>query len=326
MRTRLGWCIGLGAALLGFAALPAAAQASLIAAAGDVACAPNSVLRNGGEASPDHCRSSDTASLLGQRPYSAILPLGDLINGEDVTLSAYLSSYEPHWGRFRSISHPAVGNHEYDDGLGAQGYWDYWNGPGVIEGQGGTRGMGWYAYDVGRWRLIALNSNCGQVSCGALSRQVRWLRRELWRNHERCVLAYFHHPRFSSGFYAEPNRTRGFWKTLYRGGADVVLNGHDHLYERFAPQRPSGLLDRRRGVSQFTVGTGGWALFGILGPALNSRFLSNSRFGVLQMWLGRKTYAWSFLTAPEGNPIDQGRLGCHNNIDQSRQPRRRGSG
>ncbi|MGH2981932.1 MAG: metallophosphoesterase family protein, partial [Solirubrobacterales bacterium] len=174
--------------LTGTLAIASRAQARvapLIAAAGDIACAPINGGYNDGEGNALGCRQKDTAELLAQKPYAAVLPLGDLVNGEDVSLDAFLTAYEPTWGRFRAISHPAIGNHEYDDWAGATGYWDYWNGVGVVDGAAGVRGQGWYAYDVGPWRLIALNSNCTLVGCYYSSDQGRWLRRELKRNSDR---------------------------------------------------------------------------------------------------------------------------------------------
>jgi acid phosphatase type 7 len=297
---------------------PAGAPPSpVIAAAGDIACAPSNPRYNDGIGTQDSCRQHDTASLLDQGSYSAVLPLGDLINGEDDTLAGFRAAYEPTWGRYRAISRPAIGNHEYED-AGATGYWDYWNGVGVTDGPAGVRARGWYAWDLGSWRLIALNSNCDIVACSWSSRQNRWLRAELHRNTNRCTLAYFHHPRFSSGHFESPGRTRSFWRALYRGGADVVLNGHDHLYERFAPQRPSGRIDRRRGVTQFTVGTGGFFLFGIDALAPNSSFLSNGEFGILAMSLGDGGFGWQFLTMPSNLPIDEGIGKCRNRIDLPR--------
>ncbi|MGH2980513.1 MAG: metallophosphoesterase family protein, partial [Solirubrobacterales bacterium] len=171
-----------------------------------------------------------------------------------------------------------------------------------------------------------LNSNCTLVECGHFSGQGAWLRRQLERNSDRCVLAYMHHARFSSGVYGSRSQTRGLWKALYRGGADVVLNGHEHIYERFGPQRPSGRLDRRRGVHQFTVGTGGWYLFPIIALAGHSRFAWNGGFGILTMRLRPHSLGWSFLSAPTGASVDHGKLRCHNDLDLPREPRRRRSG
>ncbi|MEK6278373.1 MAG: metallophosphoesterase [Actinomycetota bacterium] len=307
--------------LLGSAAFAAPTQAKpapLIAAAGDIACGPNNPRYNGGFGTFNSCQQLATSNLLLGRPYAAILPLGDIVYDDNGSLASYYASYSPTWGRFKRATHPAIGNHEYDDGLGGQGYWDYFNGIGDNEGRAGVRGQGWYAYNVGSWRLIALNSNCDFVACARTSRQIRFLERELEEHPDRCVLAYFHHPRFTSGLYEEIGDTRAIWRALYRGGADVVLNGHDHIYERFAPQRPSGIRDWRTGISQFSVGTGGYFLFPVgVPPQPNSQFTFNGDFGILNMRLGHKRYGWSFVTAGSRTSIDSGRRGCH------REPKRR---
>jgi hypothetical protein len=317
---RAGWRAYAPTALLALALLaltvaaPAAAKkrrAPVIAAAGDIACAPNNPRYDGGSGTFNSCQQLWTSNLLGSRLLSAVLPLGDLQYDDNGSLGSFLAAYEPTWGRWRAASHPVIGNHEYDDGLGAQGYWDYWNGPGVGIGQAGVRGQGWYSYDLGSWHLVALNSNCDFVSCLGSSRQLRWLRHDLQDHARRCVLAYMHHPRFSSGLNEEPGDTRALWKALYQGGADVVLNGHEHIYERFAPQRPSGILDYRRGISQFTDGTGGYFLHAIAEPrAPNSEFAYDQSFGVLFMRLAFKQYGWSFVNT-SGTPVDHGKRVCH---------------
>jgi acid phosphatase type 7 len=300
--------------LLVILALASAAQARQppqIAAAGDIACGPNNPRFNSGFGTSNSCQELLTSNLLAGRSLSAVLPLGDLQYDNNGSLDSFLASYQPTWGRWHAASHPVIGNHEYDDGLGAQGYWDYWNGVGVGVGAAGVRGQGWYSYDVGSWHLIALNSNCDEVSCFGSSRQLKWLRQDLSDHPRRCVLAYMHHPRFSSGIYEEPGDTRALWKALYQGGADVVLNGHEHIYERFAPQRPSGIVDHKRGITQFTVGTGGYFLFPISMPRVpHSQFAYNQSFGVLFMRLGVKRYGWSFVDV-FGHTIDVGSRACH---------------
>jgi hypothetical protein len=289
----------------------AAKRAPLIAAAGDIACAPANPRYNGGLGTFNSCQQRATSNLLQSRNFSAILPLGDLVYDENGSLASYFSAYEPTWGRFRAASRPVIGNHEYDDGLGGQGYWDYWDGVGASNGRAGVRGQGWYSYNLGSWHLIALNSNCDFVTCRNTGRQIRWLRNDLEANSKRCILAYMHHPRFSSGLYEKRGDTRALWKTLYRGKADVVLNGHDHLYERFAPQRPSGIRDWHGGISQFTVGTGGYFLFPVgIPPQPNSQFTFNGSFGILVMKLARQRFGWSFLTAPSARSIDRGSRRC----------------
>ena len=314
MRPRGEWAGAAAVVLASMLSLVIAASAHarsapLIAAAGDVACGDNNPRYNGGGGTFNSCQQLLTSNLMVQRPLSAVLPLGDLQYDQSGSLESFLTSYDPTWGRLRSISHPVVGNHEYDDGLRAQGYWDYWNGVGQGDGPAGARGRGWYSFNLGSWHLVALNSNCDRVSCFGSSRQLRWLRRDLHEHRRRCVLAYMHHPRFSSGLYEELGDTRALWRALYRGRADVVLDGHDHLYERFAPQRPSGVADPSRGISQFTVGTGGYFLFPIIAPVPNSEFAYNENFGVLFMRLRPRSYGWSFVNV-FGQTVDHGRRGC----------------
>jgi hypothetical protein len=322
---------GIRAFLLGVVlslAVTAGAEASpapTIAAAGDIACGSNNPRFNGGGGTPNSCQQLLTSNLMVQRPLSAVLPLGDLAYDQNGSLESFLTSYEPTWGRLRAISHPVIGNHEYDDGLGAQGYWDYWDGVGAGDGPAGVRGRGWYSFDLGSWHLVALNSNCDYVSCLGSSRQLRWLRNDLHEHRQSCVLAYMHHPRFSSGLYEELGDTRALWRALYRGRADVVLNGHDHLYERFAPQRPSGILDTVQGISQFTVGTGGYFLFPIIAPVTNSEFAYNQAFGVLFMTLGEKQYGWSFVNV-FGQTVDHGKRGCTRAEPPRRRRHRHGGG
>jgi hypothetical protein len=300
----------LALALLVPAASAAAKGAPLIAAAGDIACGSNNPRFNGGLGTFNSCQELATSNLLQGKSLAAVLILGDLQYDENGSLESYFTSYDPTWGRWKSASHPAIGNHEYDDALGAQGYFDYWDGVGGATGPAGVRGEGWYSFDVGSWHLIALNSNCDQVGCGGRSRQIRWLREDLHEHRSSCVLAFMHQPRFSSGMYEEPADTGGLWRALYRGRADVVLNGHDHIYERFAPSRPSGIVDPAKGITQFTVGTGGYFLFPTVPPSpTNSEFVENTSFGVMFMRLARDSFGWSFV-GTGGNVIDHGRRLC----------------
>jgi hypothetical protein len=283
----------------------------LIAAAGDIACGTNNPRYNRGLGSAAGCQQLWTSNLLADRGLSAVLPLGDLQYDGGGTLESFLGSYAPTWGRWRTISHPAIGNHEYDDQQGGEGYWDYWNGAGVRNGRAGHRHRGWYSFDRGSWHLVALNSNCDIVSCRAHSRQLKWLRKNLRHSKGHCVLAYMHHPHFSSGLHEEYQDTGRLWNALYRLGADVVLNGHDHIYERFAPQRPSGVLDRRRGISEFTVGTGGYYLFSIRSPRVaHSQFATADTYGVLFMRLEQRSFGWSFVNV-SGQAVDEGQRPCH---------------
>jgi hypothetical protein len=158
--------------------------------------------------------------------------------------------------------------------------------------------------------VIALNSNCGIVSCARGSAQERWLRTTLAHNRTRCTLAYWHHPRFSSGLHGDDTGVTPFWQALYAYGADVVLNGHDHVYERFAPQTPSGRLDRRRGIREFVVGTGGRSLYPFVGSAPNTEARNDTTYGVLRLQLGATGYSWRFVGVPGSAFTDAGSASC----------------
>ena len=276
--------------------------AALVAAAGDIACAPSDPNFNAGAGTAAACAQRATSNLVLRRGYDAVLALGDLQYpfGSEADFRA---SYQGSWGRLLEITHPVPGNHEFADEAGA-GYFDYF-GP-----RAGARGRGWYALDIGSWRVIALNSNCDVVRCGHGSPQTTWLRRELRRHPRPCVLAFMHHPRFSSGRRHGPSpMVRPLWRALFRGGADVVLSAHEHLYERFAPLDSAGKVDRRRGMTEFVVGTGGKSLyrFGRVRPQSRARVRA---FGVLELRLGRGRFGWRFVPV-RGPGGDSGQRSCH---------------
>ena len=253
---------GLASASVCLCVLTARARADpLIAAAGDIACDTTSEFFNGGVGTADRCRQKYTSDLLVQAAPTAVLTLGD--NQYHVgSLSDFNASFDPSWGRLKPIIHPAVGNHEYGTG-GARGYFDYFNGPGNQSGPAGERDKGYYSFDIAGWHLIALNSECERIArgaaangCAARSPQESSLRTDLAAHPSACTLAYWHSPRFNSGFRGNHPQTHAFWQALREAGADIVLNGDAHHYERFAPQDPSGNLDLA-GIREFVVGTGG---------------------------------------------------------------------
>ena len=234
-----------------------------------------------------------TVAVLGDNAY------------ERGSVAEYADCYGPTWGRHKARTRPAIGNHEYGT-AGAAGHWDYWG------DAAGPPGQGYYSYELGAWHVVVLNSNCSIVSCAAGSPQERWLRTDLASHPAACTLAYFHHPRFSSGArHGGTPRVQPLWQALYEAGAEVVLAGHEHIYERFTPQTPAGRADEARGIRQFTVGTGGRALsgFGMLVP--NSELRDSSTFGVLRLTLGTSSYGWEFLPVPGGALRDAGAGACH---------------
>jgi hypothetical protein len=230
---------------------PAAAQTPdpVLLAAGDLVCGT-------GTPAGTPCKHAATAALVAPIAPAAVLLLGD-VQYENATLADFNTYFAPTWGLHKASSWPAAGNHEYQT-AGAACYFDYFNGVGVQNGRAGERGKGYYSFGLGAWHLIALNSNCGSVGgCGAGSPREQWLRADLAANPTACTLAYWHHPRFSSGSNGNNSSMQAIWQALYDGGADLVLAEHDHDYERFAPQSGSGALDTARGIRSFVVGTGG---------------------------------------------------------------------
>lgn len=276
----------------------------VIGAAGDIACDPNNPLFNGGHGSPSHCRAADTKRLLVHMRADVVLALGDT-QYDDGQRWKYRRSYALSWGRLRGRTRPAPGNHEYAASSRAKGYFSYFG------ARAGRAGRGWYSYNLGAWHMVALNSNCSIVGCGRGSRQYRWLKRDLAQHRRSCTLAYWHHPRYSSGPHRNDPDVAPFWKVLYRRGADVILNGHDHLYERFALIRPDGRRDATHGLRQFTIGTGGSQLYPFGTIQRNSKARWSHSFGVLRMELRPRSYVWRFFTVGGSRFNDRGDGYCH---------------
>lgn len=244
-----------------------------------------------------------TAALLDANP-GTVLTLGDTVY-EGGTAEEFARCYAPSWGRHLGRTRPAPGNHDYGNGR-ATAYFDYF---GDVAGE---RDKGWYSFDVGRWHLVALNSNCTIVGgCGAGSEQERWLRADLAAHPSRCTLAYWHHARFSSGLHGSNPVTAGLWLALEDAGADVVLTGHDHDYERFAPLAPDGRPTTTGGIRQFVVGTGGRSLYPFGVPVAGSEVRSAAAFGVLQLTLRDENYDWRFLPVAGSKFTDSGSDACH---------------
>jgi acid phosphatase type 7 len=260
--------------------------AVVVVAAGDIACpgAPCDGER-------------ETAREIRKIEPKAVLPLGDLQypNG---SFANFQASYDRTWGTFKGRTHPAPGNHEYET-PGAAGYYRYF-------GQRAHPPLGYYSFDLGAWHLVALNANCDAIDC---AREQRWLGRNLRHDHSLCQLAYWHQPRFSSGPHGSDPAYSGFWNTLYRFGADVVLNGHDHDYERFAKLAPNEHFSGR-GIREFVVGTGGASHYAFGPPVPGSQVRVANRSGVLRMRLSATSYNWSFVDI-SGKVRDSGSTACH---------------
>lgn len=294
-------------ATLALGAASAHAADPVIAAAGDIACDPADPYYYNGLGDATHCRQGYVSNLLVNAGLAAVLPLGDL-QYDSASYADFQTSYHPSWGRVKSISRPALGNHEPGS---ASGYFDYFNGKGVKSGPAGERGKGYYSFNIGAWHLVALNSNCARVSCAAGSQQERWLRADLAANQTTCTLAYWHHPRFSSGHDGNNSFMQPLWKALNDGHVDVALTGHSHNYERFAPMDANGRLDRNRGIREFVVGTGGAFFTGVGSPKPNSEVRQNTTYGVLKITLSPTSYAWRFTPEAGKQFSDSGTGPCH---------------
>ncbi|MGH9011881.1 MAG: metallophosphoesterase family protein, partial [Acidimicrobiia bacterium] len=244
-----------------------------------------------------------TAKLLDNMP-GTVVTLGDAAytNG---TLSEFANCYDPTWGRHKARTTPALGNHEYVTS-GASGYFNYFG------AAAGDPTQGYYDYRLGAWHVIVLNSNCTAIGgCGAGSPQEQWLRNVLATSEAECTVAVFHHPRFSSGSVHGPNAAMSaFWQALYDYGADVVLNGHEHFYERFGMQRPDSTADAVFGLRQITVGTGGRSTYGFSTPVANSD-VRGRPYGVLKLILSDTSYAWEFTPVAGQTFTDFGSSSCH---------------
>jgi hypothetical protein len=267
----------------------------VIAAAGDIACEP------GLPVTVETCQQKATSDLLLRRKLTAVLTLGDeqYVEGR---LKNFQTQYGPTWGRLLSITHPAPGNHEYK--TGGDGFFQYFG------AAAGDPRHPYYSFEVGAWHLIALDSECDYAGgCAKGSPQERWLRRDLHAHPNRCTLAFWHQPRFSSGGHGNNVQYQAFWNDLYAAGAEVVLNGHDHDYERFAPQTPSGLA-AADGIREFVVGTGGKNLRPLHAAKPNSE-VSSATFGVLELSLHPDSYDWQFIPITGSSFTDRGHSRCH---------------
>src|SRR5215212_8435220 len=267
---------------------------------------PDPVLVGAGDIAS--CQSSGdeaTAKLLANMPSATVFTLGDNAY-EDGTASEFANCYDPSWGRFKARTMPTVGNHEYQT-FGASGYYNYFG------AAAGAADKGYYSYDLGGWHVISLNSMCENVGgCGASSPMVTWLKADLAANPKACTAAYFHHPLFNSGSeHGNDPKMRPSWDALYAAGTEVVLNGHEHVYERFAPQTPGGSADASQGIREFVVGTGGKSHFpfGTIQP--NSQVRNSDTNGVLKLTLHSGSYEWEFVPEKGKTFTDSGTDQCH---------------
>ena len=269
----------------------------------DAAPSGDPVLIGAGDiASCDRDDDRRTAAILADQP-GIVFTAGDNVYPSG-TLGQFADCYDPTWGRELQRTRPVPGNHDHET-AGLAGYLGYFGDAAKSDG------TTWYSYELGDWHVIALDATCAAAGgCGPDSEQGRWLAADLAASPATCTLAIWHQPRFSSGEHGNDASVEPFWDALYAAGADVVVNGHDHDYERFAPQDPAGQADRTRGIREFVVGTGGAELRGFSAQAANSELRVAGYFGVIRFVLHRSSYEWSFLTTA-GVAADAGLGFCH---------------
>jgi 3',5'-cyclic AMP phosphodiesterase CpdA len=255
---------------------------------------------------PAYSVAADTAATvaagLAQDPRAVVLALGDLTYPRGAA-TEFTDCYAPTWGRFKNRTWPAPGNHEYYT-PDAKPYFAYW---------GARAGRGYYSFELGTWHIISLDSNLAPAAHAA---QLDWLRADLAAHPAHCTLAYWHHPLYSSGGHGSVPKMRDAWKLLYDAGAELVLSGHDHDYERFAPQDADGRLDPARGIRQFVVGTGGAYPTPFLLTVAHSEVRDSNRTGVLRLQLYAGGYGWEFVESTRLSsfgiaPPDRGSAACH---------------
>jgi hypothetical protein len=296
----LGWWGNAMRALAQLAAsakIDGAEQSAVLVGAGDVV------------GCRDPRGAAATAKLIEKIP-GTVFVTGDLVY-DAVTLPQFQACYGTTWGKFKARTRPALGNHEYRQ-ADASPYFQYWG------AQAGPAGKGYYSYELGAWHVVVLNTNCEVAElggCAAGSPQEVWLREDLRAHRGACIVAYGHHALFSSGLFrshAVHPELKPFWEDLYAAHADLILAGHEHSYERFAPQDPEGRADPQRGIREIVAGTGGRS-HGPLGLALaNSEVRNAETYGVLKLTLGVSGYTWEFISEEGGTFRDSGAGVCHN--------------
>jgi len=276
---------------------PSAADSVTLIGAGDIAVCGSNVR--------DSATAQIVSDVLASNPSAIAFTAGDNVYPDGST-SWYAACYEPTWGAFKFRTRPVPGNHDYYNNPNGEGYFGYFG------SQAGPSGRGWYRYDAGAWRVYALTSECVRGS-RCYTRQYGWLRADLVNNPHRCVLAMWHRPRFSSSAgHGSSTRMAPVFKLLYNHDAEIVLSGHDHDYERFAPTDPTGSPDPANGLRQWVVGTGGASLYGFMSPALPaSEVRDSSSHGVLRLSLHTGGYDWQFIPIPGDSFTDSGSGTCH---------------
>jgi hypothetical protein len=295
-------------ALAGAASAHAADR--VLFAAGDIACDPLDPNFNAGSGTPTACRQQATANLI-NGGFDAVLALGDLQYNEGALLK-FQQSYDLSWARVKPQTRPVIGNHEGVTADTGAGYCTYFGAAAHCNASGRQGAAAFYSFDLGDWHVVVLNSNCVAAGgCDVGSPQYQWLQNDLAANPRACTLAAWHHPRWSSGHDGSNAFMQPIWQLLWANGADLVLSGHSHDYERFAPIDGAGAVNPSDGIRSFVVGTGGAYFTGLSGvPAPGSEVRENTAFGVLRLGLHPTSYDWSFVPASGSTFTDSGAQAC----------------
>ncbi len=283
---------------------PVSGTDPVVAAVGDIVCGAGST----GAA----CKQQETANVAAAMNPAAVLVLGDT-QYESGSYADFMNFYDKSWGRFKSITYPTVGNHEYITS-GASGYYDYFNGVGVQSGRAGDRSKGYYAVNIGSWRVYNMNSNCSTAGgCGAGSPQEQWLRADMAANPKMCTIMTVHHPLWTSGSRAnEGGDKTPLYKAFYDGHGELVLAGHEHNYERFAPMTASGAVDNANGLVEIVNGAGGRNFTQFVTTAANSVAKNDATYGVLKLVLHASSYDFEFVPIAGSSYTDKGtNIPCH---------------
>ena len=300
LTTRVLAALALGLSLAAAAPDPARTEPVTVLAVGDIARCRDPWWAKAVDPFWDvypESGAAETAALLDRLP-GTVLVLGDLVYYEK-TVEGYRDCYDATWGRHGERTRPVPGNHDYP----AEGaaYYAYWG------ARAGQAGRGYYSFELGAWHLVALNSN---IDMGPESEQGRWLRADLAATRARCILAFWHHPLFTSGRHHADDRAAPVYRMLHEAGASLVLNGHGHNYERFAPQDADGRLDPERGPRSFVVGTGGAKLRELVAREANSEVYEAGTWGILRLELYEDRYSWQFVPVDGGSFSDSGTSPC----------------
>jgi chitodextrinase len=286
---------------------------AVVYVAGDIACDPTDAALNvngAGLGSATRCAQMRTSNLMIGQPADAVIALGDLQYNSG-TLSNFNAVYDPSWGRLKSITKPVIGNHEGTTATGGAGYCAYFGAAAHCNAGGRQGGAAFYSFDVGAWHVVVVNSNCDAAGgCDINSPQYRWLADDLETESEPCTMAVWHHPRWSSGHDGSNTFMHPIWQLFHASGGDLVLAGHSHDYERFAPLDGDGAVNATTGMRSFVVGTGGAFFTGVSGAAPGSQVRQNTTFGILKLDLNATSYSWTFVPESGLTFTDSGSQAC----------------